>query len=139
MFADAGLSDGKISALFVIWSAVGIVAEVPGGALADRFSRRGVLAAGGVLQAGGYALWIALPGFPAFAAGFVSWGLGGALVSGTLEALLYDGLAAVGGEEHYARVHGRVMAVELLAQLPAAIVSVLAAALPRWLGGRAAT
>ena len=53
MFADNGLSDAEISALFLIWSLVGIVAEVPTGALADRFSRRGALAAGGVLQAVG--------------------------------------------------------------------------------------
>ena len=36
------------------------------------------------------------PGLPAFAAGFVLWGLGGALVSGAAEALVYDGLAAAG-------------------------------------------
>lgn len=118
LFADTGLSGADISGLFVIWSAVGLVAEVPSGALADRFSRRGALVAAGMLQAGGFALWIALPGFPAFAAGFVLWGLGGALVSGALEALVYDGLAAVGAEAHYARVQGRVTAVGLLAQLP---------------------
>ena len=92
MFAEKGLSDGQISALFLIWSAVGIIAEVPTGAIADRFSRRGALAAGSVPAGLGYALWILLPGFPGYAAGFVLWGLGGALASGSLEALLYDGL-----------------------------------------------
>jgi MFS family permease len=120
LFADTGLSVAEISVLFAIWSLVGIVAEVPTGALADRFSRRGALVAAGVLQALGYALWIVAPGFPAFAAGFVLWGLGGTLVSGTFEALLYDGLADVGAEDQYARVMGRVTAVGLLAQLPAA-------------------
>src|SRR5262249_35219355 len=123
LFADTGLSDAEISALFAIWSAVGIVAEVPTGALADRFSRRGALVVAGVLQAGGYTLWIQWPGFPAFAAGFVLWGLGGTLVSGTLEALLYDGLAALAAEEHFARVLGRVRAAGLLAQLPAALAA----------------
>ncbi len=123
LFSQTGLSDAEISALFAIWSIVGILAEVPFGALADRFSRRGALMAAGVLQAAGYVLWITLPGFPAFAAGFVLWGLGGALVSGTLEALLYDGLAAVGAEEHFPRVLGRVTAVQLLAQLPTALAA----------------
>ncbi|MGH3912686.1 MAG: MFS transporter, partial [Pseudonocardiaceae bacterium] len=118
-FADTGLSGAEISALFALWSAVAIIAEVPSGALADRFSRRGALVAGGVLQAAGYALWIALPGFPGFAAGFVLWGFGGALFSGALEALLYDGLAAVGAEAHYPRVLGWVTGVGLFAQLPA--------------------
>ncbi len=99
---------------------VGIVAEIPTGALADRFSRRTSLVVAGLLQAAGYALWVALPGFPAFAAGFVLWGLGGSFVSGALQALLYDGLVAHGAQRHYAHVYGQVEAVGLLAQLPAA-------------------
>jgi len=120
LFADTGLTGAEISALFAIWTAVAVVAEVPAGALADRVSRRAALVAAGALQAAGYAVWTALPGFGAFAAGFVLWGLGGALASGALEALLYDGLAAVGAEEVYARVLGWVTAAGLVAQLPAA-------------------
>ncbi len=115
--------------LFAIWSAVGIVAEVPSGALADRFSRRFALAAAGVLQALGYLVWIGLPGFPGYAAGFVLWGLGGALVSGALEALLYDGLAAEGAQEEYATVLGRVTAAGLLAEVPAVLAATLLFAL----------
>jgi MFS family permease len=120
LFADHGLSETEISVLFAIWSSVSVVTEVPSGALADHFSRRGALVAAGVLQASGYALWITLPGFTAFAAGFVLWGIGGSLVSGSMEALFYDGLAAAGAEAHYAQVIGRMRAVGLLAQLPAA-------------------
>jgi MFS family permease len=107
-------------ALFAIWSGVAILAEVPSGAIADRFSRRGSLVAAGVLQAAGYAVWISLPGFAGFAAGFVLWGLGGSLVSGSQEALLYDGLDAVGAAEHYALVQGRVATAGLISQFPAA-------------------
>lgn len=121
MFADNGMSDAQISALFLIWSLVGIVAEVPTGALADRFSRRGALAAGAVLQGVGFALWMAIPGFDGYAAGFVLWGLGGALTSGSLESLLYDGLKAVGATAHYQRLLGRLTAAGLIAQIPAAL------------------
>ncbi|WP_256328097.1 MFS transporter [Prauserella marina] len=120
LFADSGLSEAEISALFALWSVVGVVAEVPTGALADRFSRRSSLVAGGVLQAAGYLLWTAWPGFTAFAAGFVLWGLGATLVSGALEALIYDGLAEVGAQKHFTRVYGQVNALELIAQIPAA-------------------
>ncbi|RBM16541.1 MFS transporter [Prauserella sp. PE36] len=123
LFADTGLSDAEISALFAIWSVVGIVVEVPTGALADRFSRKSALVAGGVLQAAGYALWTATPGFTAFAAGFVLWGLGGSLVSGSVEALLYDGLVATGAQEHFTRIYGQVGAFELIAQIPAAVAA----------------
>lgn len=123
LFADAGLSVAQISSLFVVWSLVGIVAEVPTGALADRFSRRLALAAAGVFQAAGYGLWIAFPGYAAFAAGFVLWGLGGALGSGALEALLYDAMAVAGAENHYPRIYGRVSAARLLSQVPAALAA----------------
>ena len=123
LFADTGLSAAQISTLFLLWSSMGIVAEVPSGALADRFSRRAVLCAGEVLQALGYVLWITVPGYPAFAAGFVLWGLGGAFASGALEALLYDGLAAAGAQDHYPRLYGRVTAAGLVAQVPVALAA----------------
>ncbi|GAA5127123.1 MFS transporter [Pseudonocardia adelaidensis] len=125
LFTATGLSVAQISALFAIWSAVAVLTEVPSGALADRFSRRSSLVAAGVLQAAGYAAWVLLPGFPGFALGFVLWGFGGSLVSGAKEALLYDGLDAAGAREHYARVAGRVAAMELVAQLPAALAATL--------------
>lgn len=120
LFADNGLSEAQISALFAVWSVVGLVAEVPSGAVADRFSPRFALVASGVLQAAGYAVWMLLPGFAGYAAGFVLWGLGGALVSGSFEALLYDGLVAAGSEGQFARVLGWSRGAGLLAQLPAA-------------------
>jgi len=120
LFKDTGLSAAQISALFAIWSGVAILAEVPSGALADRFGRRNALVAAGVLQASGYVVWTLAPGFTGFAVGFVLWGLGGALVSGAQEALLHDGLAAVGAEAEYARVNGWVTSATLLADLPAA-------------------
>nr|WP_279580856.1 MFS transporter [Fodinicola feengrottensis] len=122
-FSPPTACPAQISVLFGMWSAVGILAEVPTGALADRFSRRGALVVAGMLQAAGYALWVAFPSFPAFAAGFVLWGLAGSLVSGTFEALLYDGLATVDAEALFARVLGWVRAVGLIAQLPAALAT----------------
>lgn len=120
LFADTGLSDAQISVLFAVWSVVGIVAEVPSGALADHVGHRTALVAGAVVQALGYACWVVFPGFAGFAAGFVLWGLGGALASGAQEALLHDGLAAVGAEEHYARIQGWVSAAGLAVQVPTA-------------------
>ena len=123
LFADSGLSDAEISALFALWSAVGIIAEVPSGALADRFGRRTALVVGALVQALGYASWIVFPEILGFAAGFVLWGLGGALASGAQEALLHDGLFAVGAARHYARVQGWVGAAGLVVQVPTAGVA----------------
>jgi MFS family permease len=120
LFADTGLSEAKISMLFVLWSTTAIVAEVPSGALADRFSRRAALIASSLFQAVGFLLWIVLPGFVSFAAGFILWGFGGALVTGAYEALLYEGLVERGAEQHYARINGWVNSLALLCQIPAA-------------------
>ena len=123
LFADNGLSDAQISGLFAVWSVVGLLAEVPTGALADRFSPRLALMAAGLLQAAGYAVWLLLPGFAGYAAGFVLWGIGGSLVSGSVEALLFDGLVAAGSADRFARVLGWCRGAGLLAQIPAAVVA----------------
>jgi MFS family permease len=119
LFAHTGLSTLEISSLFAIWTVVAVVGEVPAGALADRFSRRGALVAAGVLQALGFLLWTVAPGYAVFAGGFVLWGVGGTLVSGATEALLYDGLTAAGAEDQFTRVLGRVEAAGFVAQIPA--------------------
>jgi MFS family permease len=110
--------------LFAIWSVVSFAFEVPSGALADAWSRRGLYAIGELLTAAGFALWLIWPAFPGFALGFVLWGLGGALASGTLEALVYDQVG-----DDYAKVMGRAGTVGILATLAATLLATPALAL----------
>ncbi|MEV4824091.1 MFS transporter [Micromonospora sp. NPDC049274] len=114
LFADTGLSVGQISSLFVIWSAAGILFEVPSGAWADVVSRRLLLCLAPLVTAGGYALWVLVPSYPAFAVGFLLWGAGGALVSGALEALVWTELDRLGAVGRYARVLGRARTAGVL-------------------------
>ncbi|SFL76611.1 MFS transporter [Geodermatophilus ruber] len=120
LFLDTGLDAAEVSALFAVWSIAGLLTEVPAGVLADRWSRRGAVVLAGVLQAAGFALWTAAPGTVAFAVGFAVWGVAGALASGAVEALVYDGLAALGARDSYARVNGWMTSAELLVQVPTA-------------------
>ncbi|MEU6722843.1 MFS transporter [Nonomuraea wenchangensis] len=115
LFADAGVSVAEASVLFVIWSVTGMVLEVPSGAWADTVSRRLLLFLGPLLAGAGYALWVSVPSFWAFAAGFVLWGAQGALVSGSYEALAYEELQRQGQEGRYAAVMGRAEAAGLVA------------------------
>lgn len=119
LFSDTGLSVWQISSLFVIWSVTGVVLEVPSGAWADAVSRRLLLVLGPLLTAVGFALWVLVPSYWAFAVGFVLWGARGALVSGALEALVYEELERVGESERYARVMGRSRAAGLIAVMAA--------------------
>nr|WP_255430123.1 MFS transporter [Streptomonospora sp. PA3] len=82
--------------MFVLWSATGILLEVPSGVLADLCSRRALAALGPLLGAAGFALCTFAPAYPAFAAGFVLWGAGSAMRSGALEALVYTELVRIG-------------------------------------------
>lgn len=117
LFTDHGLSAWQLSSLLVIWSATGILVEVPSGALADAYSRRALLVIGPLLSAAGFALWVGAPSYPAFAAGFVLWGIKGSLASGALEALLYEELDRVGAAGAYSRLTGRAHAVSVVAVL----------------------
>ncbi|WP_329493731.1 MFS transporter [Kitasatospora herbaricolor] len=119
LFAEHGLSTAEISVLFGIWSLTGVLLEVPSGVWADLVSRRLLLVAGPLLSAAGFGLWVTLPFFPAFAAGFVLWGAGGALRSGALESLVYEELERHGAGSRYPRLMGRAGAVGTAATVTA--------------------
>ncbi|MFD3333123.1 MFS transporter [Streptomyces sp. NPDC058700] len=119
LFSDTGLSIWQVSSLFALWSITGILLEVPSGAWADAVSRRLLLWLGPLLTAAGFALWVIVPSYWAFALGFVLWGVRGALGSGALEALVYDELDRMGAADRYARVIGRAQAVGMVAVMAA--------------------
>ncbi|MEU8342731.1 MFS transporter [Spirillospora sp. NPDC048832] len=123
LFADAGLSPAEISSLFAVWSATAFALELPSGLWADVFSRRSLLVTAPLLAGAGFVLWSFFPSFPVFAAGFVLWGAGSALRSGTMQALVYEELERVGAAGAYARVVGRSEAVSLLAVVAASAVA----------------
>ena len=107
MFVDYGLSGFEVSILFAAWSGTCVLLEVPSGALADRFSRKWVMAAGELIRMCGYACWVLYPDFWGFFIGFVLWGTESALSSGSFEALIYDELKRVDRESEYVKVLGR--------------------------------
>ena len=136
LFTDHGLSAWQLSSLLVIWSATGILVEVPSGALADAYSRRALLVLGPLLTAAGYALWVGFPSYLAFAGGFVLWGIKGSLASGALEALVYEELDRLGAAGAYPRLTGRAHAISVIAVLlaTAAATPVMEAGGYPWVG-----
>jgi MFS family permease len=121
MFAGQGLNLVEISWLFVIWSVTSIAAEVPTGVLADRYSRKNLLALGQLIRAAGFGFWLSVPNFWGFAAGFALWGVGSAFDSGTYQALLFDELKHIGRQQEYVRIQGRAQSFSLVGVLLASV------------------
>ncbi len=100
LFLDLGLNIGEFAALNVVWALTSVVLEVPSGALADRFGRRPLVVAAGVLMVLEMAvLCLMQPGhhdlvFWLFVANRVLSGAAEACASGADEALTYDSLPA---------------------------------------------
>lgn len=113
------MTTAEISSLFIIWSVTAFAIEVPSGVWADRFSRRRLLILAPLITGAGYTLWTFAPSYASFAAGFVLWGIGSALASGTRQALVYEELSRIGAADSYARLIGRARAVGTTAMMVA--------------------
>lgn len=100
LFLDLGLNIGEFAALNVVWALTSVVLEVPSGALADRFGRRPLVVAAGVLMVLEMAvLCLMQPGHHdlvlwLFVVNRVLSGAAEACASGADEALTYDSLPA---------------------------------------------
>ncbi len=107
-----GITAAELGVLFTLWAGAALLFEVPSGALADRYPRKTVLVASGLIAALSFVVWTVFPTFLGFAAGFVVWALGSSLVSGTSEAYLHDFLQARGQGAAFERLYGRGEAAE---------------------------
>jgi MFS family permease len=89
-FAAAGLGLAEIGLLTALYPAVWGVAQLGTGALSDRIGRKGLVAAGMAVQAGGIAVLATGESVPAFALGQTLLGLGTAMVYPTILAAIGD-------------------------------------------------
>jgi MFS family permease len=89
-FALAGLSIAEVSVLAAIYPAVWGLAQLGTGALSDHIGRKGMIAAGMVVQAVGIFVVLPTHGFWPWAGGAALLGLGTALVYPTLLAAIGD-------------------------------------------------
>jgi len=81
--------------------------EIPAGILADRWSRRNMLALAGVLKGICFIVWFFSHTFFMFALGFFFWAIAGAFDSGTEEGLIYDNLKSDKREKEFTKIYGR--------------------------------
>ena len=122
-FSLSGLGVWDIALLFIFWSIVAAIFEIPSGALSDHLDRRWLLIAAPLIKAAAFAFWaIANGSFAIFALGFLVWSFASSLISGSKEALLYEHMDAAGEADDYDRVLGRDRALQ---EISAGIAMVL--------------
>jgi hypothetical protein len=118
---QVGLTAAAVLSLQSYYLAMRAAFELPAGALADRWSRRGCLVCAGLAISAGAALMVSFPSLPTAVAGETLLAIGAALRSGVDSALLYDGLTSLGAAERYPRAEGRGQAVAAIGSGLAAI------------------
>jgi len=89
-FAAHGLAIDRIGVVKAVYPAVWGLLQVATGPLSDRWGRKGLIARGMVLQAGGIWLTVLVPSYAAWILGAVLQGLGTAMVYPTLLAAIVD-------------------------------------------------
>ncbi len=132
--SDHQLSYTQIGLMEVTFGVTTILAEVPTGAIADRFGRRVSLAAGAFGFAAGVVLFAVL-GYPLLIVGYALMALTRTLLSGSGDALLFDTLRSLEQTEDYERHAGRSRATATASLLAA---TMFAGPLVSWIGFQAA-
>lgn len=117
MFISNGITPFELSLLFIIWATVGMLLEVPSGALADKFSRKWLIIWAGVLKSSAFVCWFLWQDFWGYALGFVLWGVGSSLRSGAFEALLFETLKGWQLATRFPYHYGRIRALSTLSVL----------------------
>jgi len=117
-----GISIAETVYIEIIYAVVVFSMEIPTGVLADRFSRKYIIASGSLLTLIGAIGMLYAHGFIAFACIVSLSGISGALTSGSVSALIYDSLKEVGETLSFERYLARIKAIRYGSSLIAALV-----------------
>lgn len=105
---DSGLSLEQIALIAAVSSVVGLILEVPSGAVADTIGHRRTLIISVIGQAISMALYLGGSFYFIFAGG-VLYFASGTLLSGTMQALLFERLKDMRREKDFKKVLGRAI------------------------------
>ena len=121
-FQENGLDMQDILILQAAFSASLVALEVPSGYIADVIGRKFTLIIGSVVGAVGFTLYAFSYTFYDFLLVELLMGIGGSLISGADNALLYDTLLELEKEENYQKYAGRLGSVANFSEGIAAII-----------------
>jgi len=98
------------------------VSEIPSGAIADLLGKKNTLIVSFLLQSIGNIVMGFTPNFMFLGLGIFIACIGGALYSGTMEALVYDSLIDEKKEKHYDKAIANMSTIQLIASALASII-----------------
>lgn len=129
LIEERGLTLAQIALLETVFSITSLSAEVPTGAVADRFGRRTSILLGALVLSGAIVFYGLSPSFGWLAGAYFVWAIARTLESGADSAFLYDSLAAIGRESDFAQLLGRAQAFWIGGALSASLIGAPLAAL----------
>jgi len=125
---SVGLNDYLITIATLVYIVVMMVANIPLGLLADRWSRKGVLYLATCALIGSSVVCGFSHGLAMYAAGISVWGLFYAAYAGTYDSAVYDVvLEETGSAEAFEHCYGRVQMFEATAFISSALLSAVVA------------
>src|SRR5579863_9196721 len=125
---SVGLDDYLITIATLVYIVVMMVANIPLGVLADRWSRKGVLYVATCALIGSSVVCGFSHGLALYATGISVWGLFYAGYAGTYDSAVYDVVVEeTGSAGAFARCYGRVQMFEATAFITSALVSTVVA------------
>ncbi len=119
---DRGLSLTQITLLDTPFFLLIVLAEIPTGAIADRFGRRVSLMLGSGMFAIAVAIFGIAESYIVILLAYTAWGLGLTFQSGADTAILYDSMKRAGREDEFQKVNSRLWALTSLAVLIAILI-----------------
>lgn len=105
-----GQSAERVGILIASWQILVVLFEIPTGIIADKYGRKTSMQLGKLARFFCFPLWLAFPSFSGLFAGIIFLALGDALLSGSLEAYIYDELK---DKTTYNKLRQQTVAVQL--------------------------
>ncbi|MEX2235988.1 MAG: MFS transporter [Dehalococcoidia bacterium] len=117
-----GLSLLQVTVLEAVFHGIVCLAEMPTGAIADRFGRKTSMLMGSVGIPIAMVVFGLADSFLIIVVAYAFWAIAYALYSGADSAFIYDSLASNGREDQFSRVMGRMRAFSVTAAIGASLI-----------------
>lgn len=122
-----GFSMQQILLLEAAFALALTILEIPSGYFADIYGRKTAITLGSFIQVSGMLIFVLATTFGGFLLGELIIGIGGSLVSGAGEALLYDSLIELKREKDYKKITGNLFFCGRMAAVTSSAIGALLA------------